>query len=161
MRIIVMSDSHGSFNRVRRIVDANKDTAQMFLHLGDGVEEFEDVHHMYTSTGLAFVAVKGNNDWGSNEQKVRTLFCAGKNILLAHGDQYNVKWGLGEYTRAAREAKADIALYGHTHCAQIDYEDGLYLVNPGSVMDGHITPCSYLALDITPQGVVPVIREIK
>lgn len=159
MRIIVMSDSHGSFNRVRKIVEENQETAQTFIHLGDGLEEFEDVHHLYQQ--LHFVAVKGNNDWGSMEQKTRTLVCGGKNIIISHGDLFNVKYGPSAFIAAAQEAKADVALYGHTHCARADYHDGLYVVNPGSVMDSHVTPCSYLALDITPQGIVPVIKEIK
>lgn len=159
MRIIVMSDSHGNFNRVRKIVEMNKDTAQTFVHLGDGLEEFEDVHHI--NSQLHFVGVKGNNDWGSMEQKLRLLPLGGKNLILTHGDLYRVKYGLEDLRAAAVEAKADIALYGHTHQAHIDYQDGIYLINPGSVMDGHRTPCSYLALDITAQGVVPVIMEVK
>ncbi|MEG0542767.1 MAG: YfcE family phosphodiesterase, partial [Angelakisella sp.] len=159
MRIIAMSDSHGNFNRVRRIVEDNKDTADMFIHLGDGLEEFGDVHHLYPQ--LHFVAVKGNNDWGSMEQKMKLISCGGKNVMLTHGDLYGVKFGLSDYERAARDAKAEVALYGHTHLACSDYEDGVFLINPGSVMGGSCNPPSYLALDITAAGIVPNIREIQ
>lgn len=159
MRIIVMADSHGNFNRVRRIVEANIDAADVFIHLGDGLEEFGDVHHLYPQ--LPFVGVKGNNDWGSMEQKLKLLTYGGKNVMIAHGDLYGVKFGLSDYERAAREAKAEVALYGHTHIARSDYEDGIFLLNPGSVMGGYSTSPSYLALDITPQGIVPNIREIR
>lgn len=154
MRIIVMSDSHGNFVRVRRIVEENKEYAQSFIHLGDGIDEFEDVHSLFPD--FQFVAVKGNNDWGRDELKVRTMFWGGKQLLLAHGDTYHVKMTMMPFLMAAREAKADIALYGHTHIACCDYEDGIHLLNPGSVMSG-----SYMALDITPQGIVPVLRKIQ
>ncbi len=160
MRLIVMSDSHSAFHKVKTIVEANKDTADTFIHLGDGVEEFEDVHSLYPQ--LHFIAVKGNNDWGSMEPKTRIITSFGKRIVLTHGDIYNVKYSTKDLEEAARKEKADIVLYGHTHYAQVRYlEDGLYTINPGSVLDSRYTPCSYLCLDLTPAGVVPNIREIK
>lgn len=148
MRIIVMSDSHGSFSRVRRIVESNRAETQSFLHLGDGLEEFEDVHLMYPD--LHFVGVKGNNDWGSNDPKTRVIALGGKQLLMAHGDQLMVKLGTSSLLQAAREAKAELALYGHTHVAHCEQVGSIYLINPGSVMSG-----SYLKLDITAQGIEP------
>ena len=55
---------------------------------------------------------------------------------------------------AARDRKADIALYGHTHQAEIEYRDGLYLMNPGSLHGSYGT---YGIIDITPAGLVPNI----
>lgn len=159
MRIIAMADSHGNFNRVRKVVEANMDTADVFIHLGDGMEEFSDLNHLYPQ--LHFVGVKGNNDWGSMEQKMRLLTYGGKNIMIAHGDLYGVKFGLEDYKRAAKEAKAEVALYGHTHLPRSDYEDGIFLINPGSLMGGYNRPPTYLELDITPVGIVPNIRELK
>lgn len=158
MRIIVMSDSHGNFNRVRKIVEDNMATAQTFIHLGDGLDEFDDVHLLYPD--LHFVSVKGNNDWGSNEQKARKLSMGGKKLLLAHGDLHRVKFGLLDFQLAARDARVDIGLYGHTHYSAVDYIDGLYLINPGSVGGGYGAKATYLALDIAVQGIVPVIRDI-
>lgn len=159
MRIIAMSDSHGNFNRVRRIVEANMDTTDIFIHLGDGLEEFGDVHHLYPQ--LHFVAVKGNNDWGSMEQKTKLIICGGKNVMLTHGDLYGVKTGLEEYESAARQSKAEVALYGHTHVPRSDYCDGVFVINPGSLMGSYSNPPSYLALDITAAGIAPNIRELK
>ncbi|MEG1687169.1 MAG: YfcE family phosphodiesterase [Angelakisella sp.] len=159
MRIVVMSDSHGNYNRVKEVVEQQMETAHTFIHLGDGLEEFEDVHHLYPY--LHFVAVKGNNDWGSTELKVRTLVCGDKNLLLCHGDLYNVKYSLELLRRTAIDAKADVALYGHTHRAQSDYLDGLYLVNPGCLCGSYGGKSSYLLLDITPQGIVPVPVELS
>ncbi|MEG1943331.1 MAG: YfcE family phosphodiesterase [Angelakisella sp.] len=159
MRIIAMSDSHGNFNRVRQVVEVNKDTTDIFIHLGDGLDEFDDMHHVYPQ--LHFVGVKGNNDWGSMEPKVKLITCGGKNIMLAHGDLYRVKYGIADYEAAARDAKATVALYGHTHLACSDYIDGIFLINPGSLMGSYDSSPTYLALDITAQGIVPNIRELK
>ena len=57
---------------------------------------------------------------------------------------------------AAREQGAQVLLYGHTHQALTDYDDGLHILNPGSLSGWRP---SYGTLDITPQGIVPnVIR---
>ena len=50
---------------------------------------------------------------------------------------------------AAREEKADILLFGHTHNAMTYYEDGLYVMNPGSC-SGYMA--SYGYIDITDKG---------
>ena len=59
-------------------------------------------------------------------------------------DRYNI-------VCAARERKAQVLLYGHTHNAFTDYEDGLYLMNPGSLSGWQAT---YGTLDLTEQGIV-------
>ena len=51
--------------------------------------------------------------------------------------------------QAAREAHADICLFGHTHQQMTDYRDGLYLMNPGAVAEG-----CYGMVDITPGGIM-------
>ena len=40
MRIVVMSDSHTAYGRVLDIVQCNQ-SADLFLHLGDGEDEFD------------------------------------------------------------------------------------------------------------------------
>ena len=49
----------------------------------------------------------------------------------------------------ARDEKADILLFGHTHQAVTEYYDGLYLMNPGSC---HGYGASYGFIDITDKG---------
>lgn len=157
MRIIVMSDSHTAFSKVRRIVEQNKD-ADIFIHLGDGEDEFEDVHSLYPE--LKFLSVRGNNDFRSFSKKEDILEVGKERIFFTHGDRYNVKWSFIEIMKAAKEKKATIVLYGHTHAARVDFIDDIYLINPGSVADGRITKPGYLVLDITENGTVPVLRTI-
>ena len=63
---------------------------------------------------------------------------------------------------AAREEKANILLFGHTHQAMTDYDDGLYIMNPGSCSGYYAT---YGVIDITPKGdivtnIVRLDREV-
>ena len=66
-----------------------------------------------------------------------------------HGHLYDAKSGLYRITSAAREAGADILLFGHTHMPLTLYEDGLYIMNPGSC---HGYYASYGIIDITDKG---------
>ena len=62
-----------------------------------------------------------------------------------------MKSGLYNAVCAAREQKAQVLLFGHTHRALTDYEEGLHIMNPGSLSGWQ---ASYGTLDITSQGIV-------
>ena len=51
--------------------------------------------------------------------------------------------GLRDYLAAATACKADIALFGHTHCPVCKEMNGIYFFNPGALADG-----SYGIIDI-------------
>lgn len=158
MRIIAMSDSHGDFARVRRIFEENPG-ADLFLHLGDGAGDFEEAGWLFPDVPRK--GVRGNCDFGHDWDLPREgmLEFAGKQIYFTHGDRWQVKSGLDEIERAGRERGADVVLFGHTHRAMAEYRDGLWLINPGSVRFSGHTQAGYLALDITPAGIVPVLRS--
>ena len=82
---------------------------------------------------------------------------AGVKIFYTHGHLYGVKSGQYTIVCAARERKARVLLYGHTHNAFTDYEEGLYMMNPGSLNGWQAT---YGTLDITPQGIVTNIVKL-
>ena len=62
--------------------------------------------------------------------------------------------------KTARQNGCDIALYGHTHIANILYEDGIYIVNPGSCSQSRNGKESYAVIDIEPNGIMPIIVEL-
>ena len=157
MRVIVMSDSHGDFFRVRRIFEENPG-AGCFIHLGDGAKDFEEAGWLFP--GSPRLSVQGNCDLGREEPLTGLIELEGRRIFYTHGHLFHAKYGLDELERAGRERKADVVLYGHTHRADAQYRDGLWLLNPGSVRDSQYTPAGYLALDLTPQGVVPVEKRL-
>ena len=135
MKIIVMSDSHGSMFNVRALFSMHPD-ADMYLHLGDGCENFADY---CCQKGMPYAAVKGNCDFYSGAPSKEVVTVDGKRIFMSHGHLYGVKRSTEEIINAGREEDADIILFGHTHeplCEYIDPGDGgkpLYLINPGSI----------------------------
>ncbi len=146
MRILVVSDTHGDLNRLISAVNAQP-KAEVIVHCGDGDEQVQYLKENYRDKMI--VGVRGNCDWSSFLPAVETLRICGKTIFVTHGHLYNAKTGLYQIVSAAREQKADILLFGHTHIPLSSYDDGLYILNPGSC---HGYFASYGYIDITPQG---------
>lgn len=146
MRILVVSDTHGDFFSLKRAVLAQPN-ADMIIHCGDGAEQVAELKMLFPDKKI--VAVRGNCDWGSTLPNVEVVEAGGKTVFVTHGHLYNVKLALYPLVCAARENKADILLYGHTHTALADYEDGLTILNPGSC---HGYGASYGYIDITDKG---------
>ena len=70
---------------------------------------------------------------------------------------FNVKYGLGELEHEARERKADVALFGHTHIAHDEYIDGVRLFNPGSLGFGK----SFGVIEVKDGQVISNIARLK
>ena len=104
-----------------------------------------------------FLAVRGNCDMASSLPPVGKYEAQGVRIFYTHGHLYGVKSGQYTIVCAAREKKAQVLLYGHTHQAFTGYEDGLYMMNPGSLNSWEPT---YGTLDITPQGIVTNVVKL-
>ena len=104
-----------------------------------------------------FLAVRGNCDFGSTLPPVGDFTAEGVKIFYTHGHLYGVKSGRYTIVCAARERGAQVLLHGHTHNAYTDYEDGLYMMNPGSLNGWEAT---YGTLDITPQGIVTNVVKL-
>jgi len=151
-----MSDSHKNLANVRKIVEKHEE-ADLFLHLGDGERDFEDVMALYPQKSYDHVC--GNCDFYSLAPTFNMIKADSKRIFFTHGHIYNVKYSLSELLFAAQGRGADIVLYGHTHISHSEYIDGMHVVNPGSCsgMGGSAT---YAIIDITKAGIVPVIVKL-
>lgn len=160
MRIIVISDTHGSLQSIESVFLRNKD-ADLFIHLGDGERDLDNflVEHMdYTDKT---VHVCGNCDFGSLSPGFVVLPVYGHKIFATHGHLYAAKNGLEILKRNAKENDCDILLYGHTHIRYNKYEDGLYILNPGSAGCPHDnTNPSFGHIDISYAGIVTNIADI-
>jgi len=151
LRIVVFSDSHRNYRILHTIVNTHP-TADWFVHLGDGLDELELLRQNHPDK--AFRGVRGNNDWGSSLPVSDILWCDGKKVFLTHGHTLGVKLQLDALQLQARSVGAHIALFGHTHMPCQNYEDKLYLLNPGSVTLPATGRPSYGLVDITPAGIV-------
>lgn len=152
MRIVVLSDTHRDFFTALEIVKRHLHDADVFLHLGDGLKEWDDLRALYPDKRM--LAVRGNCDFASDEPSTAVLACEdGHKVFYTHGHLYHVKSAPDELIRAARENGCDIALHGHTHTARQLYEDGLFLLCPGSPSCPKDSSPGYGIVDITPAGV--------
>lgn len=133
MKVLVISDVHGRPSAVQNIIEKNTD-ADNIIFLGDGIDSVSHIEAFYPQK--RFFSVLGNCDFrvGSDEDFI-TL--AGKKVFLTHGHNYNVKTDRTLYSlkNRGRLLGADIVLFGHTHVPFASEEDGLYIMNPGAVID--------------------------
>lgn len=158
MRIVVISDSHKRTGVIDKILSSEPKAMHVFF-LGDNISDIEDFEFLYPQK--RFHSVAGNCDYLSTVQSVGIEIVENKKILYTHGHTYGVKYGTEKLLEAAKLNGYDIALYGHTHISKILYEDGVYIVNPGSCSqprDG--SRPSYAVIDIVEQGIMPIIKYL-
>lgn len=138
MKCLVFSDSHGSALCMKQALRMHKD-AEVVFFLGDGISDAEQL--AISDRSRAWIVVRGNCDFRSvfingEVKKVEKISLMGYNIVLTHGDLYGAKGGVGGLISLAREEKADILLFGHTHLPyeeyMNEYEKPFYMFNPGS-----------------------------
>lgn len=129
MKILVLSDSHGTMSNMEWALELEKPDCAM--HLGDCARDARRLAERYPQ--IPVYAVPGNCDGPMpGEPLLRVEVLGGVRIFLTHGHAYGVKRGLLALSLAAREAQADVALFGHTHLAFCRTVDGLWLLNPGA-----------------------------
>lgn len=154
MRVLVVSDVHGDFRGLCEAIEAQP-TAKVVIFLGDGLRQAEDAADLYPDRD--FYMVPGNCDFGSDAIPVRQETFGGKRFYFTHGHRHDVKYTLYRLEMAAREAEADIALFGHTHQAYEEYVDGLYLFNPGSLRYDR----TYGYVDIVGDSLITAVVELR
>ncbi len=131
MRMIVMSDSHNEKQLLKQIIESHRNEAALFVFLGDGIEELEDIT-MFDSR-IKTKTVKGNCDYSSNADDYEVFEFSGKKVFATHGHLYDVKDGLVKLKQTAIAKGADICLYGHTHIQNHETDGNIVYVNPGAV----------------------------
>lgn len=155
MRIIAVSDTHRDAGALETVLLRNP-RADLFVHLGDGEEELDLLLAKFPDLAPRVWHVRGNCDYGSISPPVLTMgLCDGHKLLAVHGHLHGVKYSTASLVALAAQEGADIVLFGHTHERYAGYENGIYLLNPGSAgcpRDGK--PPSYGYVDLTPAGVV-------
>ena len=157
MRITVISDSHRNERTVRGILADREDSKHIFF-LGDITADIEDMNLEFPDKN--FYIVSGNCDFCSSYPSSDIETVGGKKIFYTHGHTLGVKHGTERLLDTAKSLNCEIALFGHTHTSQILYEDGIYLVNPGSCSQPRDSHKSYAVIDIEENGIMPIIINI-
>lgn len=146
MKILVLSDSHGSLKNLKTAVDKFSRNADIIVHCGDGTRNDAMWLKDYCK-GAMVVCVRGNCDSSMYELKNEEfLDVEGKKIMITHGNYYSVKSGLERLAREAEEKNSQIVFFGHTHTATDQTLGNVRLINPGSC--GYYNPtCAVVEID--------------
>ena len=142
LKILVFSDSHRTMKYMHDAIAQEK--PEHVIHLGDHCSDAEELRREYPA--LPVLSVKGNCDYDPTERELVIAEIHNFRFFVAHGHRYGVKQGLLSFELVAREAAADVALFGHTHCSFCDHYNGLWLLNPGSC--GSSSRVSYGVIEI-------------
>lgn len=150
-RIGVVSDSHGNIMNLQDAILAMGDIDAIF-HLGDYVR---DAKKMNVWTHAPAYWIRGNCDMGDSEGiELAKIRIGGKLIMACHGHRFGVKTDLTPLKYNAKQAGADIVLFGHTHHAyqEVD-DDGMLILNPGALIGGaYSDKPSYAVVTIDADG---------
>ena len=134
---VVISDTHGRLKNLKNLYEVMEESDYVF-HLGDGVADIRDFESRFPKKVLK---VFGNCDGGGGTGLAEI---EGVKVLFTHGHEYRVKYTLLPLLLKAKEAGAAVALFGHTHRAYSERQEGVLLLNPGSLGDYATPSYAYL-----------------
>lgn len=136
MKLLLLSDTHGSRDDLFRIISAEADS-DLILHLGDGANDLRTIDRR----GIGFIAVRGNCDpYGCPDPEEMHFSLEGLRFFITHGHRYQAKSSDSLLYSRAAQLNCDICCYGHTHHAEMHKRGDITLINPGSV-GRNIPPC--------------------
>lgn len=129
MKILVVSDTHGHEKNLETVI-GKTGPLDLFIHLGD-MEGHEDYIEALADCPVHMVS--GNNDFFSELPREEELQIGRYRVLLTHGHYYGVSVGTSRLKEEAAARNFDIVMYGHTHRPEIDRENPVTVLNPGSL----------------------------
>ena len=126
MRIAVFSDLHGGSERSMQEALESYDYV---VFLGDGLLKIRHFAYEYPEK---FLYVRGTCD-GYDETPLRMILdFDGVRVMLTHGHEERVKYGLMGILGVAKKENVNVVLFGHTHRPEVTEIDDILFVNPGS-----------------------------
>lgn len=137
MRLLLVSDTHGKTEKLAGLLETYKNSVAYVCHMGDYSSDLSRFEKKYPN--LKMVYVNGNTDYAfygqveetiSVEPKEGTL----KKILVVHGHKFGVKTSYDRLLYYAKEKQVHGVFFGHTHKAACFLQDGVFCMNPGSLV---------------------------
>ena len=150
MRILIVSDTH-RINRNYLELMERLHPLDLIIHCGD-VEGSE--YTLKEAAPCPVMMIAGNNDFFSQLPRELNFNIGKYKVWVTHGHNYFVYSGLQTIKEAARSRGVDIVCFGHTHQPIVVQEEGLILVNPGSISyprQSNHKP-SYVLMDLDREG---------
>ena len=157
--ILLISDTHGKTGNLEKILPAVSFDA--VLHMGDIGRQEDEIQKLVSPKPVDIV--RGNCDLFSDAPDKLVTSFEKVTVFATHGHIYGGNYGLDRLIYAASEAGASVAIYGHTHVPLVTYENGILIVNPGSLsrplqVGGHPT---YAVLTIDGDKADAEIFEVR
>lgn len=150
MKILIVSDTHGRDQYLYETIQKVR-PIDLLLHLGDFEGGEEDIRAI---AGCPVEFVSGNNDFFTRIPKEKILTLGKYTIMMTHGHRYSVNYSTNVLRDEAKRNGVDIVMFGHTHVPIVEFNDGMWTINPGSIslprQVGRIP--SYIIMDIDPKG---------
>ncbi|MCR4955519.1 MAG: metallophosphoesterase [Lachnospiraceae bacterium] len=129
MRYLIVSDSHGWHKYLDQVIFSVGHIDGMF-HLGDVQDRETDIE---AEIDCPLHIIAGNNDFGFTLSDEKIVFLGSHRIFMTHGHAYGVHYDYRRLKMEAGKRKCDVVMFGHTHVPYLAEEDGITLVNPGSI----------------------------
>ncbi|WP_242975163.1 YfcE family phosphodiesterase [Anaerovirgula multivorans] len=129
LKVVVLGDSHRDTSSIDMIGDVLKE-AELVIHNGDNYKDLVYIQDHYNPNAIG---VRGNCDLEESVAEERLEIIEDKRVFITHGHRYGVKYGLSGIFYKGKELKADLVIFGHSHMPVNLIEDGMVLLNPGSV----------------------------
>ncbi len=156
MRVIALSDSHGCRDDLRdtALLALESGPVDACVFLGDGLRDYEAIKPMLRAANprALLYGVRGNNDFSADEPYTQVFTVGGCRFFATHGQAYGVKYGMERLCFAAREERALVAFYGHTHVPMLESQYGVWFVNPGAVCDRRAGRPAYAQVTVNALG---------
>ncbi len=150
MRVLIVSDTHGRHGGLDRALQ-EAGNIDMLIHLGDveGGETYIDA-----VADCEKHIIRGNNDFFSELPREEEFYIGSHKVFITHGHAYYVSLD-PEYIREEGKARgAEIVMFGHTHRPFFEDDNGIIVLNPGSLsfprQEGR--KGSYMILEVDQDG---------
>jgi putative phosphoesterase len=128
MKLLVVSDSHGSLEILKELKNRYGQEVNAMFHCGDS-ELPADSEVM-----KGYIAVRGNCDHDNRYSYDIVEEIEGTRIFMTHGHRYDVKMSLSKLNDQANANGADFVFFGHSHQAGAEKIDHTLFLNPGSIL---------------------------
>lgn len=146
MKLFFISDIHGSLYYLNQALEKFKEeNADYLVILGDELyhgarnplpTEYnpKEVANLLNQYATKIIAIRGNCDSEVDAMVLKypvladfsTVFWQGKRLFLTHGHLF-------DETHMPPLSEGDVFLYGHTHVPKAEKQNGITVINPGSI----------------------------
>ncbi|MCA1056355.1 metallophosphoesterase [Rossellomorea aquimaris] len=128
MKLLVVSDSHGSKEEIQGLAEKYNGKVDAMIHCGDSELSADD------GALSRYLAVRGNCDMDARFPEDLIEEVEGQTIFVTHGHLYGIKMSLMKLRYKAEETGAKFVFFGHSHTLGAEMVNGTLFLNPGSIL---------------------------